>query len=136
MAFNELLSDGSEETTKMYLRAIYNFFYTHVFTLSFPSILLYRYLSLNSSISPIFLEILNECVCFYGILHTICKNQQIEVIYTCLFSDHVTSWISKFNEATFREMLLPSAGNMNGYADLDGNNRTCNPGKEEVWRCG
>ena len=40
-----------------------------------------------------------------------------------------------FNEATFREMILPSSGNVNDdvahiqrkYAELDGNNRTSRP---------
>ena len=45
-----------------------------------------------------------------------------------------------FNESTFQEVLLLSLAKVNGYvahvqrkyADLDGNNRTCGPGWEEV----
>ena len=45
-----------------------------------------------------------------------------------------------FNEARFREMLRPSSGNVNDYfthicskyADLEGSNKTCRPGKKEV----
>ena len=45
-----------------------------------------------------------------------------------------------FNKAMFREILLPSSGNVNDYvahiyADLDGNNRACGPGLEEVAQC-
>ena len=45
-----------------------------------------------------------------------------------------------FNEAMFREILLLSLGNVNDYvahiyADLDGNNRACGPGLEEVAQC-
>ena len=42
-------------------------------------------------------------------------------IFACLFSVHNTISLSRheqvcmFNEATFREILLPSSGNVNGY---------------------
>ena len=45
-----------------------------------------------------------------------------------------------FNEAKYRKMLLPSSGSVNDfvmhvyskYADVDGNNKICQPGCQEV----
>ena len=51
------------------------------------------------------------------------------------------SWTSMFKWATFREILLPSSGNVNDYvahisskyADLYGNNKTYGSEKCETW---
>ena len=51
--------------------------------------------------------------------------------------------VSKFNEAAFREKLLPSSGNVNDYvtdvyskfAGLNGDKRTCGTGWEEIAQC-
>ena len=62
-------------------------------------------------------------------LYFVRKYTKPEKSLVCLLFMFITSWTIMFNEATFREMLLPSLGNDNDYvahiyrkyADPDGN---------------
>ena len=48
-----------------------------------------------------------------------------------------------FDEATFREILFPSSGNVNNYvahiersySHMDGNKRPCSPREKEIAKC-
>ena len=68
-----------------------------------------------------------------------CNQRYLRCLGWC-YNKLIKSWTSMFNEVIFREILFPSSDNVTNYvvhilreyADLDGNDRTCGPGWEEV----